>query len=134
MAAEVALNYIELRSLQNRLQIAQNNLAIQQQNQQLTQWRVQAGLATSLEAEQARAATAQTAAQIPALQASMAQARHALAILTGQPPAALDAQLLAVKQEILNADLGLIEPQTKKILRSYEPSAIAEGMERLRSL
>ena len=43
------------------------------------------------------------------------------------------AQLLAVKQEILNADLGLIEPQTKKILRSYEPSAIAEGMERLRS-
>lgn len=97
LAAEVALNYIELRSLQNRLQIAQNNLAIQQQNQQLTQWRVQAGLATSLESEQARAATAQTAAQIPALQASMAQARHALAILTGQPPAALDAQLLAVK-------------------------------------
>ena len=44
------------------------------------------------------------------------------------------AQLLAVKQEILNADLGLIEPQAKKILRSYEPSAIAEGMERLRSL
>ena len=44
------------------------------------------------------------------------------------------AQLLAVKQEILNADLGLIEPQAKKILRSYEPSAITEGMERLRSL
>ena len=44
------------------------------------------------------------------------------------------AQLLAVKQEILNADLGLIEPQAKKILRYYEPAAIAEAMERLRTL
>ena len=44
------------------------------------------------------------------------------------------AQLLAVKQEILNADLSLIEPQAKKILRYYEPAAIAEAMERLRTL
>lgn len=44
------------------------------------------------------------------------------------------AQLLAVKQEILNADLGLIEPQARKILRYYEPAAIAEAMERLRTL
>lgn len=44
------------------------------------------------------------------------------------------AQLLAVKQEILNTDLGLIEPQAKKILRYYEPTAIAEAMERLRTL
>ena len=44
------------------------------------------------------------------------------------------AQLLAVKQEILNADLSLIEPQAKKILRCYEPAAIAEAVERLRTL
>lgn len=95
IAAEVALNYIELRSLQNRLQIAQDNLDIQRENQQITEWRVQAGLATSLDAEQARSSTAQTAAQIPALQSSLAQTRHALAILTGQPPSALDAALSA---------------------------------------
>ncbi len=44
------------------------------------------------------------------------------------------AQLLAVKQEILNSDLRLIEPQVKKILRIYEPSAIAEAVDRLRAL
>ena len=44
------------------------------------------------------------------------------------------AQLLAVKQEILNSDLSLIEPQVKKILRIYEPSAIAEAVDRLRAL
>ncbi len=93
LAAEVAQNYIELRSLQNRLRIAQENLAIQRENQQITEWRVQAGLATSLDSEQARASTAQTAAQIPALQSSMAQMRHALAILTGQAPAALESAL-----------------------------------------
>jgi len=44
------------------------------------------------------------------------------------------AQLLAVKQEILNSDLSLIEPQVKKILRIYEPTAIAEAVDRLRAL
>lgn len=95
LAAEVAVNYIELRSLQQRLAIAQSNLASQGETLQITQWRLQAGLTTSLVAEQARAASEQTAAQIPALEASLAQSRHSLAVLTGQAPAALDAQLAA---------------------------------------
>jgi len=95
LSAEVALQYIALRSLQQRLAIAQRNLETQQQTLQITDWRVQAGLATSLVAEQARAAAEQTAAQVPQLQASLAQARHALAVLTGQAPAALDAALAA---------------------------------------
>lgn len=89
LVAEVALNYVELRTLQDRLRIAKENLLLQQETQQITGWRVQAGLATSLDSEQARQSTAQTAAQIPSLSASIAQANHALAILTGQPPATL---------------------------------------------
>jgi phosphotransferase system enzyme I (PtsI) len=42
------------------------------------------------------------------------------------------AQLLSVKQEILNSDLSLIVPQVKKILRSTEPMAIAAAVEQLR--
>jgi phosphotransferase system enzyme I (PtsI) len=42
-------------------------------------------------------------------------------------------QLLAVKQEILNSDLSMIQPQTKRILRAMEPDAIAEAVERLRT-
>ncbi|HCN89870.1 MAG TPA: phosphoenolpyruvate--protein phosphotransferase, partial [Oxalobacteraceae bacterium] len=41
-------------------------------------------------------------------------------------------QLLAVKQEILNSDLGLLIPHTKKIMRAYEPGVIADAMEQLR--
>ena len=93
LAAEVALNYITLRSLQERLAIARSNLASQQETLQISQWRLQAGLVTSLVTEQARASTAQTAAQIPALETSLSQSRHALAVLTGQPPGALESAL-----------------------------------------
>ena len=43
-------------------------------------------------------------------------------------------QILSVKQEILNADLSTIAPQTRKILRSMEPSAIAAAVDHLREL
>ena len=104
LAAEVAVNYIELRGLQQRLQIARSNLASQQETLQIAQWRLQAGLATSLVAEQARAAAEQTAAQIPALQSSLAQSRHSLAVLIGQPPAALNARLEATAMVPLPPD------------------------------
>jgi phosphotransferase system enzyme I (PtsI) len=42
------------------------------------------------------------------------------------------AQLLAVKQEILNSDLAVITPQVKKVLRLYETAAIAEAVAQLR--
>jgi phosphotransferase system enzyme I (PtsI) len=41
-------------------------------------------------------------------------------------------QLLAVKQEILNSDLNSLTPQIKKIMRTFEPSAIADAVEQLR--
>jgi NodT family efflux transporter outer membrane factor (OMF) lipoprotein len=93
LAAEVAVATIELRGLQTRLQIAERNLAAQQDTLQITRWRVQAGLASSLDLEQAIAATEQTRAQIPALQTGIGQSLNALAVLTGQAPGALQATL-----------------------------------------
>ena len=43
------------------------------------------------------------------------------------------AQLLAVKQEILNSDLSILAPRTRKILRTMEPEAIALAVEQLQS-
>jgi hypothetical protein len=53
-----------LRSAQARLAIASDNLASQLETLQITQWRLQAGLVTSLEAEQARAAESNRRAPI----------------------------------------------------------------------
>ena len=93
LAGEAAVNYIELRGLQARLLIAQDNLAAQEETLQITRWRAQAGLASSLDVEQALAASEQTAAQVPALRTSLAQAVSSLAVLTWQAPGALQATL-----------------------------------------
>jgi len=97
IAAEVALDYVALRGAQARLAIARANLESQAETLQISQWRLQAGLGTSLDSEQARAAVEQTRAQLPALQTGIDQSSHILAVLTGQPPAALSTLLAAVR-------------------------------------
>jgi NodT family efflux transporter outer membrane factor (OMF) lipoprotein len=96
IAAEIALDYISLRNAQARLAIANSNLTSQLETLQITEWRTQAGLVSSLDAEQARVSTEQTRAIIPPLQTSITQISHALAVLTGQPPANLLQQLATV--------------------------------------
>lgn len=103
-AAAVALAYIALRGNQARLAIAVESLAGQSETLQLTLWRVQAGLLSSLEGEQARSAAEQTAAQLPALQGAIDQGAHALAVLTGEVPGALLATLAAPRAMPLPAD------------------------------
>ncbi|MGZ3184159.1 MAG: phosphoenolpyruvate--protein phosphotransferase [Telluria sp.] len=44
------------------------------------------------------------------------------------------AQLLTVKQEILNSDIAMVSAQVKKIMRSMEPDAIAGAVEALRTM
>ncbi|BAN35509.1 NodT family RND efflux system outer membrane lipoprotein [Sulfuricella denitrificans skB26] len=93
LVAEVALNYVELRAFQARLGIARDNLASQSETLELTGWRAEAGLTSSLDVEQARTNREQTRAQIPALETSLAQAEHRLAILLGQAPGTLHDKL-----------------------------------------
>lgn len=88
LAAEVATTYFEWWGARERLRLAQESLAAQRAALQLTAWRAQAGLASALDLETARAAVEQTAATVPALEAAARQAMHALAVLTGRPPAA----------------------------------------------
>ena len=96
LAAEVALAYIDVRGLQARLDVSRRNLESQSETLQLTSWRAQAGLVGVLDVEQARASVEQVRAQIPVFEASLGQTRHRLAVLTGQPPAALAGVLALV--------------------------------------
>jgi NodT family efflux transporter outer membrane factor (OMF) lipoprotein len=99
LAAGVAQKYVEVRALQARLAVLNKNVANQTELLQLARWRTQAGLATSLDSEQARANLEQTRAQLPALQAGLETARNHLAVLVGEPPGAL-AELLDAPQPV----------------------------------
>lgn len=93
LAAETALNYLELRSGQARLQVAEASLATQRQSYDLARWREQAGLATRLDVEQAATSVAQTQAQLPALRTGVEQAGNRLALLLGSQPGAVAAMV-----------------------------------------
>lgn len=93
VAAEVARLYVDVRTQQARIEIAQANLGGQVESLQITEWRAEAGLAPRLDVEQARASVEQTRAQVPSLRAALAQTRHALALILGEAPAALDQAL-----------------------------------------
>jgi NodT family efflux transporter outer membrane factor (OMF) lipoprotein len=95
LAAEVALNYVQLRSLQQRLAIAHNNLAAQRETLQITEWRAQAGLVTSMEVEQANSNLQQTLAGIPSLSTNLSKTENRLAVLLGQFPTTLHEKLAA---------------------------------------
>ena len=93
LVAEVARNYLEVRSLQIRIGIARTNLASQTETLQLTEFRAQAGLVSTQDVEQARSNREQTRAQIPSLETSLAEAEHRLDILLGKTPGTLHARL-----------------------------------------
>lgn len=89
VVSETARNYIGGRLAQERLAIARDSLAIARDNEEIAGWRVLAGLVSATDKEQARAQRAQRLANIPPLVANIAQSANRLAVLTGEPPAAL---------------------------------------------
>jgi multidrug efflux system outer membrane protein len=95
--AEAARNYVLARLYQVQLANARDSLAIQDDNLEIAGFRVQAGLVSSLDTEQARAQRAQTAATIPTIEQNYNAAVSRLGVLTGQAPGALKAELQAVK-------------------------------------
>ncbi len=93
LLAEVALNYVEVRTFQTRLLIAEANRDAQEETYNITRWRFEAGLATQLDVEQAKFNLEQTRSQIPSLQIGLEQALNRIAVLLGEHPGSLDEEL-----------------------------------------
>lgn len=97
VAAEVARNYFDLRGLQEQLRVAVSSLETQNEALKLVDARLDVGRGTALDSERARALVKSTAANIPALEAALIRTRYRIAVLCGQQPTALDAELEPVK-------------------------------------
>lgn len=95
IASEVARNYIIARLNAANLAIAEDSLRIQDDNLQIAGWRVQAGLVSSLDYEQAKQQRAQTAATVPTIRQSYVAAVNRLGVLTGQAPGAVTTEMQA---------------------------------------
>ena len=87
--AEVANTYVEIRTLQARIDAAEGNVASQRQTLQLVSDRRRAELASDVEIAQAQLNLATTEALIPQLRTELQRAIHRLGILLGLPPSSL---------------------------------------------
>jgi NodT family efflux transporter outer membrane factor (OMF) lipoprotein len=87
--AELALDYFELRGLDEQKQLFDQTVAGFDQALQLTTNRFNQGVASAVDVEQARTQLETARAQAIDLDVQRAQFEHAIAIFTGKPPAEL---------------------------------------------
>jgi NodT family efflux transporter outer membrane factor (OMF) lipoprotein len=93
LTAEVARTYILLRTFEERLEIARQNVTIQDRSLQIAEVRFEAGAVTELDVVQARSLLKNTEASIPRFEAGIRQAKNALAILLGKLPGEIDGMI-----------------------------------------
>ena len=86
LTADVANTYIALRTAEERLRIARENVDIQEQTLKIVEARFEYGTVTQLDVEQARTVLFNTLATVPTLETQRRQARDALSVLLGMPP------------------------------------------------
>ena len=96
VVAEVARNYLELRGAQARRVVAEANAETQRETLRLTSVRRGIGYGDPVDVESAKARLAATQASIPPLITAEKNAAERLAVLTGQRPGALDAELAPI--------------------------------------
>ena len=95
LTAEIAADYVSFRADQARLAILDAEVKSQQDTLNLIAARARAGFVTQLDVNQQRQLLVSSQAQRPSLVADMMVMRHAIAVLMGEQPGALDVELNA---------------------------------------
>jgi len=93
LLAEVALNYLDVRTYQAALAVAEANLQTQSETYQLAQWRYKAGLGDELAVQQARYNLENTRSLIPPVRTSLEEAMNRIAVLLGERPGGVHDEL-----------------------------------------
>ena len=107
LAAEIASTYVTLRTNESRLSVLKRNLATREQTAQLANWRLKAGEADTLEANQAQSSLESARAGVPALEQAIAQGRNALSVLLGRAPGGVDPLLSGASRGLPNPPQSL---------------------------
>ncbi len=91
--AETALAYMNVRTSQERLRIADANIEGQEDTLQLTKDRFDSGLVSALDVSQAESNLANTYSLIPVIERDLSEGLNRLAVLLGENPGSLNVEL-----------------------------------------
>jgi NodT family efflux transporter outer membrane factor (OMF) lipoprotein len=123
IVADVSRSYFELRGLQQRLRVAQENVASQDGTLRLVEAGYRAGRGTEFDTSRARAQLASTRARVPVLEAELATVQHRLAVLTGRAPEVAQPELAEARP--LAALPPALDPGTPGELLARRPDVSA---------
>jgi len=116
LTAETASVYVNIRTLQERIKLAEKNAELQQKSLKLVNLQLEAGIVTELDVLQAKTLLSSTLAFIPNLQAILATYENALAVLLGMLPEEMD-NLLKMDGEIPKVSRELVVEIPAELLR-----------------
>ncbi|MGD8342795.1 MAG: TolC family protein [Desulfobacterales bacterium] len=125
LTAEVARTYVLLRTFEERLEIARENVKIQQRSLEIAEIRFKAGAVTELDVVQAKSLLRNTEAFIPRFEAGIRQAKNALATLLGKLPGEID-HMLRGPGQIPRAPSQIVVDVPAELLRRRPDIQLAE--------
>ena len=125
LIAEVARTYFDIRTFEQRLAVARENVELQEKSLDIAAARYEGGVADQLDVAQAKALLKQTQATIPPLEAGLRQAKNALAILLGILPTEVQS-LLGPPESIPTAPIEVAVGIPAELLRRRPDVRLAE--------
>lgn len=93
LTAEVARTYVVIRTFEERIKLARENIVIQQRGLDIARVRFENGAVTELDVAQATSLLRDTEASVPRFQIGLRQAENAMAVLLGKPPGTIQDML-----------------------------------------
>ena len=93
LVAEVGLLYVEIRTVERRIELAKANVALQRDSLEIAESRYRNGKVSQLDVTEARTTLANTQASVPGLEATLRDAKISLSVLLGRAPGDLEQAL-----------------------------------------
>ena len=133
VSAEIARNYINYRTAQERMFLSRQNIAIQKRVVEMTQVQYDAGNVSELDVQQAKTQLYATESTLPVLNISRLQARNAIAVLLGTRPENIDPLLaLAEKPDAPGLDQRISETmRDDAVPTEYAENSVIPGVPEL---
>lgn len=125
LIADVAQTYITVRTLEQRLSIARQNVETQKESLHIAEIRYRGGTTSERDVEQARTVLANTQASIPSLEIAIRQRLNALSVLLGKSPSKMN-ELLTGNGQIPSPPVQVVVGIPAELLRRRPDIRLAE--------
>ena len=125
LVSQVVQNYILIRTFQERIKVARNNIKLQRESLKITQAKYKAGEISELDVDQADSLLNNTIATVSSLEISLYQFKNSLAVLLGKAPQEYN-YLLAEKRKIPSTQANIAIGMPQNIIRKRPDIRSAE--------